>query len=123
MYFSDTDLGGPLPTGDDVDLTSAAAFTTLVVETKASLVVLCTCQALYLGAKVAAVANMVATHSEITGSDAAKWADCFYSLLATGDHTLYKADDLTAANFPRARMVLIRHKDLRFKVEAVAAAV
>jgi hypothetical protein len=121
MYFSDTDLAGHLPTGDNVDLTSAAAFTTLVVETKASLVVLCTCQALYLGAKVAAVANMVATHSDITGSDAAKWADCFYSLLATGDHTLYKTDDLTAANFPRARMVLIRHKDVRFKAEAVAA--
>ena len=44
-----------------------------------------------------------------------------YQLLAPGDHTLYKADDLTAANFPRARMVLIRHKDVRFKVEAVAA--
>jgi hypothetical protein len=120
MYFSDTDLTGHLPTGDNVDMTSAAAFTSLVVETGAALVVLCTCQALYLGAKVAAVANMVATHSDITGSDAAQWADCFYSLLATGDHTLYKADDLTAANFPRARMVLIRHKDVRFKVEAVA---
>jgi hypothetical protein len=59
--------------------------------------------------------------AKVTGSDAAKWADCFYGLLATGDHTLYKADDLTAANFPRARMVLIRHKDVRFKAEAVAA--
>ena len=120
MYFSDTDPGH-LPLGDDIDMTSAAAFASLVVETGASLVVLSTCQALFLAAKVAAVANMVATHAEITAKSASQWADCFYSFLAKGDHTLYKADDLTAASFPSVRMVLIRHKDVRFVVEDVAA--
>ena len=69
-----------------------------------------TCQALFLAARVAPIANMVATHVEISGEAAARWADCFYEMLTDG-FSVYEAFELTRSNVDDVRMALIRHDD------------
>lgn len=78
--------------GRHPDKSPTAGFADLVAEAGARLVVLNTCQALFLAARVAPVANMVAMHMEITGEAAAVWAESFYELLTQG-YSVHKAYD------------------------------
>ena len=92
------------------DKMTAAAFAEFIEASGAKLVVLNTCQALFLAARVAPVANMVATHIDINGEAAARWADCFYELMADG-YSVFKAFEFTRSNVSDVPMALIRHKD------------
>jgi hypothetical protein len=75
-------------------------------------VVLATCQALLLAVEVGRTATMIATDTEITGAQAADWAESFYSLLANG-YSVYRAFDITRTN-SKVPMRLVTHRDVAF---------
>ena len=81
--------------------------------------VLATCKALLLGVEVATVANMAASDQDITGQEAAAWADVFYRLIAQGK-SVYKAFELTRQQLKTAPIRAIRNKDLMFVCPPVA---
>jgi hypothetical protein len=91
------------------DRMSASAFAALLVESQTSLVVLATCQALLLAVEVGHIANMAASDLDISGEDAAIWAECFYGFLVRG-RSLFKSFELTRTQVPQA-IRAIRHKD------------
>lgn len=94
--------------GDRVDKMTAANFADFVRESGTLLVVLNTCQALYLAARVAPAANMVATHIDVDGETASAWANYFYEFLADG-RSLYDAFERTCSEMNDVPMALIRH--------------
>ena len=94
------------------DTMSPEAFASLLQRAGASLVVLATCRALALAAKVSPVANMAAALDDITGEAAAKWCDLFYGLLAQGK-SVYSAFDVTS-QVVKTPIIPIRHKDVAF---------
>lgn len=110
LIFDPVEFGSYKPQVSRPDKMTAAAFAELIDAADVKLVVLNTCQALFLAARVAAVANMVATHVDISGEAAARWADCFYELLVDG-YSVYKAFEFTDSNVSDVQMALIRHRD------------
>jgi hypothetical protein len=110
LIFDPIELSAYKARASRPDKMSAAAFADFVAASSTKLVVLNTCQALFLAARVAPIANMVATHIEISGEAAAKWAECFYDLLASG-YSVYRAFELTCSSVNDVPMALIRHKD------------
>lgn len=105
----DHETGQP---GADADLMLPASFASLLVESQTRLVVLATCKALLLAVKVATVANMAASDDDVTGHDAADWADCFYRLIVQGK-SVYKAFEITEQQ-RKTPICAVRHKDVIF---------
>lgn len=110
LIFDPIEFGSYKPQVSRPDKMTAGAFAEFIEASGAKLVVLNTCQALFLAARVAPIANMVATHIEISGEAAARWADCFYELMADG-YSVFKAFEFTRSNVSDVPMALIRHKD------------
>ncbi len=95
------------------DVMTPESFAALLTESGTRLVVLATCKALLLAVEVATVANMAASDQDITGKEAADWADVFYRLIAQGK-SVFKAFELTRQQLKTAPIRSIRHKDLKF---------
>ncbi len=55
---------------------------------------------------------MAASDADITGEQAAEWAECFYGFLAQG-RTLYKAFELTRSQVD-VPIRAVRHRDVSF---------
>ena len=114
LVFSDMDLHTGMPATTKVDKLSPAGLANLLAESKTRLVVLATCRALKLAVVLARSLNMVGTEEDITGEQAAEWADCFYNLLRQGQ-ALHKAFDLAASQVD-APLLLVPHRDVVFAV-------
>ena len=114
LTFSPVDLGTLQPSGGRVDRMPPEGLVTLLEESKTSLVVLATCRALRLAVELARTTNMAGTEEDISGEQAADWADCFYQLLRQGK-PLYNAFELTDAQVD-VPMLPVRHHDLVFVV-------
>jgi len=114
LVFSDMDLHTGMPATAKVDKLSPTGLANLLAESKTRLVVLATCRALKLAVVLARSLNMVGTEEDITGEQAAEWADCFYNLLRQGQ-ALHKAFDLAASQVD-APLLLVPHRDLVFTV-------
>jgi len=71
---------------------------------------------LLLAVAVAPVANMAATNKDITGEQAAEWAECFYGLLSQG-RSVHKAFDLTSTQV-EVPIFGVRQRDVVFSVTA-----
>lgn len=112
LIFSPIDLATFQPSTGRVDKLPPGGLVTLLGEAKTSLVVLATCKALRLAVELARCTNMAGTEEEISGEQAAEWADCFYHLLRQGT-PLYKAFDLTDAQVD-VPMLPVRHHDVVF---------
>lgn len=112
LLFSAIDLATAQPVGGRVDKLPPEGLVRLLAEAQTSLVVLATCKALRLAVELARHTNMAGTEQEISGEQAADWAECFYGLLRQGT-PLYKAFDLTDAQL-EAPMLPVRHHDLVF---------
>jgi TIR domain-containing protein len=102
------------------DLMMPAGFASLLRESSTRLVVLATCEALHLAVEAANIANMAASHKDISGAEAAAWEECFYRLVAGGT-PVHKAFELTALQAP-APMQFVRHTDVAFALPAAPAA-
>ena len=94
------------------DIMAPVAFASLLVESKTQLVVLATCKALLLAVEVATVANMAASDQDITGQEAADWAECFYGLLTKGK-SVFKSFDLVKTQ-RKSSIRAVRHQDVLF---------
>jgi TIR domain len=112
VVFSDMDLHSGLPSTAKVDKLSPAELAKLLAESQTRLVVLATCRALKLAVVLARSLNMVGTEEEITGEQAAEWADCFYNLLRQGQ-ALHKAFDLASSQVDTP-LLLVPHRDVVF---------
>jgi hypothetical protein len=109
LLFSPVDQYGQ-PVDKKPDRMRAEAFAGLVVEAQTRLVVLATCRALLLAARVGHVANMIAADIDISGEQAAEWGKIFYGYFVRG-FTLYKAFELARSDSDTP-MLLIRQKDV-----------
>lgn len=114
VVFSEMDMHTWQPATAKVDKLSPAGLANLLAESKTRLVVLATCRALKLAVVLARSLNMVGTEQEITGEQAAEWADSFYSLLRQGQ-PLHKAFDLAASQVDTP-LLLVPHRDVIFAV-------
>ncbi|MBC8057026.1 MAG: toll/interleukin-1 receptor domain-containing protein [Rhizobiales bacterium] len=114
LIFSAVDSVTNLPRTGDPETMSPARFAGLLVESGSRLVVLATCRALLLAVEVATVANMAASDADITGEQAAEWAECFYGFLARG-RALHKAFELARAQVD-VPIRAVRHRDVSFAV-------
>lgn len=102
---------GSLDLGDGKRIT-AVEFRTLMVEAKAHLVVLATCDSVALGAVVSRATNMIASLTLLRFDDFLTWADTFYTKIAQGA-PLSRAYDVASA-MGGTRMVLLLKKDVVF---------
>jgi len=116
LIFSMVDMLTYLPRTRNAEVMSPSSFAQLLVESETRLVVLATCRALLLAVEVATVANMAASDADITGKQAAEWAECFYGLLAQG-RSLHKSFDLTRSQVA-APILAVRHRDVAFATPA-----
>ena len=114
LIFSEVDAQTNLPLAAGADAMSASKFSALLPESQTRLVVLATCQALLLAVEVATVANMAASDADITGQQAAEWAECFYGLLAQG-RSVHKSFDLTRLQID-VPIRAVRQRDVTFAV-------
>lgn len=114
LIFSDMDLQRGVPATAKVEKLSPTGLSNLLAESKTRLVVLATCRALKLAVVLARSLNMIGTEEDITGEQAAEWAECFYHLLRQGQ-ALHKAYDLAASQVD-APLLLVPHRDLVFAV-------
>jgi hypothetical protein len=114
VVFSEMDIGTSLPATRKVDKLSPEGMAALLAEAKTRLVVLATCRALKLAVVLARSVNMVGTEDDITGEQAAEWADTFYPLLRQGQ-PLHKAFDLAASQLDTP-LLLVPHRDLIFSL-------
>jgi hypothetical protein len=112
LIFTETDPTTLEPSTPDPDILSPQGLASLLPEGGTRLVVLATCQALLLAVEVGRTATMIATDTEITGAQAADWAESFYSLLANG-YSVYRAFDITRTN-SKVPMRLVTHRDVAF---------
>lgn len=112
LVFGPVDRESGVPTTSKVDRMSAASFASLLGESKTRLVVMATCKALLLAVEVHTVANMAASDAEITGAEAAEWADSFYGFLASGK-SVHKAFALTKEQIGGS-MRPVLHRDVCF---------
>jgi hypothetical protein len=92
---------------------SASGFRELVVECKARLVVLATCDSISLGAVVSRATNMIASLTLVKYDDFLGWAEVFYKKLSQGA-PLSRAYDVASAA-AGDRMVLLLRKDVVFQ--------
>lgn len=116
LIFSPVDPLTNLPMSGDAETMQPPSFANLLVESGTKLVVLATCHALLLAVAVAPVANMAASNKDITGKEAAEWAECFYGLLAQG-RSVHKAFDLTSTQV-EVPILGVRQRDIAFAVTA-----
>jgi hypothetical protein len=114
LIFSSVDPVTLEPSGM-MDKLSARSFGGMLVESQTSLVVLATCKALRLAVELARFTNMAGTEVEITGKEAAQWAECFYGYLRQG-RTLYQAFDLTREDMREVPVLDVRHHDVRYRL-------
>jgi len=114
LIFSDMDLQRGVPATAKVEKLAPAGLAKLLVEAKTRLVVLATCRALKLAVVLARSLNMIGTEEDLTGEQAAEWAECFYHLLRQGQ-ALHKAYDLAASQVD-APLLLVPHRDVVFAV-------
>lgn len=112
LLFSPIDFTTYKAATHSPDTMSAEGFAALLLESKTQLVVLATCKALLLAVQVAHVANMAASDAEITGTEAAEWEECFYTLLARG-MPLFRAFDITKSQ-SKTPIRPVRKKDVAF---------
>jgi hypothetical protein len=112
LIFSPIDLATYQPSTARIDKLAPEGLVSLLGASQTALVVLATCKALRLAVEVARCTNMVGTEEEITGEQAAEWADCFYDLLRQGQ-PLYKAFELTQTQV-EVPMLPVRHHDVAF---------
>lgn len=119
LIFSPVDSLTNLRASGDAETMQPSSFANLLVESGTKLVVLATCHALLLAVAVAPVANMAASNKDITGAQAAEWAETFYSFLAQG-RSVHKAFDLTRTQV-EVPIYGIRQRDVAFAVAAPAA--
>ena len=117
LIFSPVDSLTNLPRTGDPDVMSSSSFASLLLESQTRLVVLATCRALLLAVEVATVANMAASDADITGKQAADWAECFYGLLAQG-RSLHKAFDLTRSQVD-VPIRAVRQRDVAFALAPI----
>ncbi|HEX3555449.1 MAG TPA: TIR domain-containing protein [Thermoanaerobaculia bacterium] len=94
----------------DLDTMSAGRFAERLRDSPTRLVVLATCHSIFLADETANVTNVIATKTEVSGKEVAKWGRSFYRYLAQGD-SLYKAYKLTDEKSP---MKLFRWRDVAF---------
>lgn len=114
LVFSEVDYHNNEPLPGDVDAMPIAAFVSLIVETKARLVVIATCQVpLVVAQEVQKVAHMAASDDMLTGEQAKEWAECCYGMLARG-RSVHKAFALTQTQV-KAPMRMFEHpRDVAF---------
>jgi hypothetical protein len=112
LIFSDVDPSTNLPCTDEPDTMLPSSFASLLLESRTRLVVLATCHALVLAVEVATVANMAASDTDVSGQQAADWAECFYGLLAKG-RSVHRVFDLVRTQ-SRAPIRAIRQRDVAF---------
>ncbi len=115
LIFSRIDPVTLEPLAGKVDKLSARSFGGMLVESQTSLAVLATCKALRVAVELARFTNMAGTEVEITGAQAAEWAECFYGYLRQG-RTLYQAFDLTREDLREVPILDVRHHDVRYRL-------
>ena len=111
VIFSDLDARGQ-PAKSKLDKLSALGLSSLLAESKTRLLVLATCRALKLAVVLARLLNMVGTEEELSGEQAAEWAETFYGLLRQGQ-PVHKAFDLATAQV-ETPLLLVPHRDVAF---------
>ena len=116
LVFTAVDTLTNLPNTGDAEVMAPSSFASLLIESQTRLVVLATCRALLLAVEVATVANMAASDADITGKEAAEWAECFCGFLAQG-RSLHKSFDLTRSQTD-APIRAVRHRDVTFAAVA-----
>jgi hypothetical protein len=95
LVFSEVDDRTYLPQAGPVESMPAAAFASLLAESKTRLVVIAVCRVpLVVAQEVQKVAHVAASDDDITGEQAKLWAECFYDLLGRG-RPVSKAFELT----------------------------
>lgn len=114
LIFSPIEFATSRPTTAKVDKMPPDGVASLLGESQTALVVLATCKALRLAVEMARFTNMAGTEDEITGEQAAEWAECFYDLLRQGN-PLYKAFQLTRDQV-KVPILEVRHHDVVFEV-------
>ena len=116
LIFSEVDDRSNEPMVFPADLMPLPAFVSLLVETKARLVVIATCRVpLVVAEEVQRIANMAASDDDITGAQAKEWAECFYPLLA-GGRSVHKAFALTKSQVVVPMRVFDQAHDIAFAV-------
>jgi hypothetical protein len=112
LIFSPIALNSYEPITTSPDKLPAAAFASLMVKAQTRLIVLATCDALFLAVETARVVNTVATNKNLEAHEMTQWAEIFYDFLAQG-YSLLEAADLTriSSDVP---MRLIPQKDVAF---------
>ena len=58
---------------------------------------------------------MAGTEVEISGPQAAEWADCFYGYLRQG-RTLYQTFELTREDMREVPILDVRHHDVQYRL-------
>jgi hypothetical protein len=116
LIFSEVDNQTNLPRHGDVESMPVSAFVSLLGEARTRLVVIATCRVpLVVAQEVQKVAHMAASDDDITGEQAAAWADCFYGLLARG-RSVHKAFALTQSQIDVPMRVFEDKRDVAFAV-------
>lgn len=117
LIFSDIDTESGEPTCQPRDFLTAEAFASLMNHTRASLVVIASCESFELAATLLTATNVVATRDIVSPAMFASWVANFYGVLPV--QTLSKAFDY-AVKASRAPMRLYARQDLAMKSDSHA---
>jgi hypothetical protein len=120
IYFSDIDFKTGAPLTSDPDCMSADNFCRLIEFGKTRLVILASCDSIFLAAKLARMTNMIGSTCSIQTRDFIEWEKAFFKCLTDG-MSLYKAYDLAKSVVSSAPTLLLAKKNVAFATNAAIA--